>query len=221
MLTDLPPFHSAFITQRSRVHPVEASKRRRRSRPRFPLQGSLTDHLSGLYGTGPARGRAAVPGSDRAREKEQHGYSFQRKLQRAGPRPSPTPGSARPSSTASPSAATSSRPAPTPTASCEPAPEPGTRPPDIRIRCPLPPGGSAGGFPAPPRCRPCLPRWPAVRSSRPAAPWPRGGPAAVLPRQSQRAGTGSAERLAQNPRTTLAHPPAGRLPAGPGGTWNG
>lgn len=45
----------------------------------------------------------------------------------AGPRPSPTPASARPSWIASPSTAPSSRPAPTPTAS--PAPEPGPRNP--------------------------------------------------------------------------------------------
>jgi len=35
-------------------------------------------------------------------------------------------------------------------------------------------------------------------------------------RQFQRAGTGSAERLVQNPGTTLAHPPIGRLPS-----WSG
>jgi hypothetical protein len=46
----------------------------------------------------------------------------------AGPRPSPTPASAPPSSTASPSAATSSRPAPTPTASPRPAPPSSTKP---------------------------------------------------------------------------------------------
>jgi hypothetical protein len=32
-------------------------------------------------------------------------------------------------------------------------------------------------------------------------------------RQFQRAGTGSVERLVQNPGTTLAHPPVGRLPS--------
>jgi len=61
-----------------------------------------------------------------------------------------------------------------------------------------------------------LPRRPAGRSSRPvpavAVRWAGRGSA----RQFQRAGTGSAERLVPNPGTTLAHPPAGRLPG-----WSG
>lgn len=133
----------------------------------------------------------------------------------AGPRSSPTPGSARPSSTASPSAATSSRPAR--------LLPPRANPRQSRARRQLTtaPGAlcrqvgsrvSSGPASVPAY----LPRRPAARSSRPvpavAARWAGRGSA----RQFQRAGTGSAERLVQNPGTTLAHLPIGRLPG-----WSG
>ena len=67
-----------------------------------------------------------------------------------------------------------------------------------------------------PPVRAYLPRRPAARSSRPvpavAVRWVGRGSA----RPVQRAGTGSAERLVQNPGTTLVHLPVGRL-----SSWSG
>jgi IstB-like ATP binding protein len=128
------------------------------------------------------------------------------------------PGSARPSSTASPSAATSSRPAATPTASRKPGPGPGTPPADNRTRCPLPRDGFAGEF------RPRLGAGLTCRDGRlhaaagPSPPWPCGGPAAVLPGNSSGLEPDQTRRLVQNPGTTLAHLPMGGCPADPGST---
>jgi hypothetical protein len=147
----------------------------------------------------------------------------------AGPRPSPTPASAPPSSTASPSAATSSRPAPTPTASPRPAPP--SKPPPAPGSSPRPPSPAkppssarSSRDPGPGRLRPPRPGPHTPASLTPAQSCP--GPASTpltpssSPRRSSSSPTGWPPTTSASPphcSASSATPPTARPPSAP--TW--